>query len=179
MRTVIFSLVMLLATTVVWAGGMVVRTYDLPGHGTLVLKMPASWKSKVAQPPNGLPPTIHVAQGEGAPFKVLFTPIWPLRADIKLPTQAKMKSIVKHMTDRVAQEAVEKTLKIRSLKGKTGSGYFFAATDRAPKPGEFKILTQGMIKTDGLIIAFTILTNDGQQNIVHDALSMLSAAIHR
>ena len=62
--------------------------------------------------------------------------------------------------------------------GASGPGYYFTATDRAPKAGEYKYLLQGMVKVSELVVTFTILTNAGQEPIAHQALSMIKSAVH-
>ena len=39
-------------------------------------------------------------------------------------------------------------------------------------------MTQGMLKVSDLVVTFTILTNDGQEQVPRDALSMLTSAVH-
>jgi hypothetical protein len=75
-----------------------------------------------------------------------------------------------------APQSVEKVLNVRALAGPGNQGYYFAATDTAPKPGEFKYLTQGIIHVGDINMAFTVLTNDGQDAVVKTALDMLRRA---
>jgi hypothetical protein len=56
------------------------------------------------------------------------------------------------------------------MRGESGMGYYFSATDRAPKPGEFKYLTQGILHIGELVASFTILSNDGGEANASDAL---------
>ena len=95
------------------------------------------------------------------------------------PTPEELKVSVQHMADGAVAQAVEKKIEVKELKGLANTGYYFAATDRAPKPGEFKTMNQGAIGVGDLRVAFTILTNDGQDAIVKEALSMLAAAARR
>ena len=60
--------------------------------------------------------------------------------------------------------------------GRSGPGYCFSATDRAPQPGEYKYLTQGIVRVGELSVTFTILTNDGQEAVVKQALEALKGA---
>ena len=57
------------------------------------------------------------------------------------------------------------------FQGRSGPG-FYSATDRAPKPGEFKFLTQGIVRVGELAVTFTI-PNDGQEAVVKQALEAL------
>ena len=98
-----------------------------------------------------------------------------------MPTADELKAEVRRRraADKIAEQAVEKTIDVKPLKGGTNTGYYFAVTDRAPKPGEFKFLNQGMVIVADLLVTFTILTNDGQDAVVTAGLSMLSAAEKR
>jgi hypothetical protein len=68
------------------------------------------------------------------------------------------------------------TIPVQNLTGPHVHGFYIFATDRAPKPGEWKYLTQGMINIDGAPFAFTILTNDGQEADAKTALELIRNA---
>ena len=52
------------------ADASVERTYSFPGHGVLVLHLPAGWKDQLRKQPGGIPPTILLSGFEGTPFLV-------------------------------------------------------------------------------------------------------------
>ena len=155
-----------------------VRQFPLPGHGSLQLDVPASWKDDVEQPPNQLPPTIRFEPKSGTPFEVVITPSWPPKKDTSPPSAEEMKRQVRLAAERVRPEAVEETIDLLELKGASGPGYYFSVTDRAPKPDEYRFMTEGVIRVGDLMVTFTILSNDGQSHIVSDALAMLKGAVH-
>jgi hypothetical protein len=68
------------------------------------------------------------------------------------------------------------TIPVHDLTGPDVHGYYIFATDRAPAPGEWKYLWQGMINIDAAPFAFTILTNDGQEAIAKAALELIRSA---
>ena len=179
MRFLVLSVAIVVASPFARAEEVAVRSYPLPEHGTFQVKAPESWKDSVAQPGSGLPPTITFEPKAGAPFKILVTPLWLAQPDLKMPTADEIKVKLQQGADEVAQQAVEKTIEVKVLKGSTNIGYYFAATDRAPKPGEFKFLNQGIVVVEDLLVSFTILTNDGQDAVVRAGLSMLSRAEKR
>lgn len=51
-------------------------------------------------------------------------------------------------------------------------------TDRAPGPREYKYMTQGTLRVSNLVVTITILTNDGQGNIIAVAIAMLKNAVY-
>ena len=152
--------------------------YTLPDHGNLRLKSPVTWKDKLRQPPNRLPPTIVFNPTTGKPFEILITPIWPVGSDMPPPNAERIKAQVEKTAEHAKSQAVERDINVMEIKGASGVGYYFTATDRAPKPGEYKHMAQGMLLIGDIALAFTILTNDGQDNVITDALAMLKSAAH-
>lgn len=152
---------------------------ELPGHGTLALLLPDGWAAKVRQPPNGLPPTIMMRPLIDAAGELIVTAVWPIGSVTKLPDEATLRSEVEELAHKATSQSVERVLPVQEIKGVDGRGFYFAATDRAPKPGEYKYLTQGIIRVGAIALAFTILTNDGEEAVVTAALKILRTAAHR
>ena len=155
------------------------RRYVLPNRDTLELRLPAGWIDELIQPEGGGPPTIEISLAEGGPRQVFVTPEWPdpVANDVReLPA---LRDAVRELAERIQREAVESYLEVRQLNGANGVGYYFAATDRNPAPGEFKFMNQGALQVGSLTVWFTILTNDGDDTVAVEALGMLQAAVHR
>ena len=74
--------------------------------------------------------------------------------------------------------AVEKDIKLVEFKGASGPGFYFFATDSAPRPGEFTYMTRGVLAVGELSVMFTVLTNKGQDNEIEAGLAMLRSAVH-
>jgi hypothetical protein len=154
------------------------RRYPLPQRGFFQMKVPTSWRDQHRQPSQPLPPTIAFRPGKGKPFDVLVTPIWRARADVPSPTKDTLRRQVERTIESVKSQAVEKDLTAVEFQGASGPGFYFSATDPAPKPGEYRFMTQGILRVNELTVTFTILTNDGQEQVVQDALAMLQSAVH-
>jgi hypothetical protein len=158
------------------------KRYALPEqHGSFNVSAPATWQDEVQQPPQqGLPPTILFTPATGKPFQVLLTPIWKPSPDVPTPSKDALRQRVERSAAELKGngERVAGEIKVVEIQGKTGSGYYISATDKAPGPGEFKHLTQGLIMVSELMVTFSVLTNDGQQQVVRDALIMLRGAAH-
>jgi hypothetical protein len=73
-------------------------------------------------------------------------------------------------------QSLEKSLPIQSFGSGKVQGNYFSVTERAPKPGEYKYLTQGSMSVSGMPVGFTILSNGDTQAVVQPALRMLAAA---
>jgi hypothetical protein len=172
------AVLLLAAAPAFSADRAVEKPYALPEHGTFKMNVPAGWKDQLAQTPPSAPPTITFTPADGKPFQVLVTPLWRPSPDVKLPTKETVRKRVENDAAEFKDDSVEQKVKIVEMKGKTGPGYYFSVTDKAPKPGEYKFLTEGLLMVSELMVAFTILTNDGQEQVVRDALAMVRSATH-
>ncbi len=155
-----------------------VRRYTLPDHGHFVVQVPELWTDQLRQPPNRLPPTIQFRPASGKPFEVLITTIWPANKDLQPPTPDMIRQQVEKIAASAKSQAIESALSIIEFQGQSNRGYYFSATDRAPKSGEFKFLTQGIVRVGELTVTFTVLTNDEQESIVKQAIELLKNATH-
>ena len=160
------------------AAGTVERRYVLPDHGNFVAQVPHDWKDQVRQPPNRLPPTIVFRQSSGPPFEILLTTIWPATRDRPAQSREALRKQVERAAENAKSQAVEAEPRVMEFQGRSGEGFYFSATDRAPKPGEYRFLTQGILRVGELTVTFTILTNDGQEHIVKQAIELLKSAAH-
>jgi len=153
------------------------RRFTLPDHGNLVMQVPRDWKDHVRQPPNRLPPTIALGPRSGRPFVILMTAVWPTTKMRPPQSREQLRAAVEQGAQGVKAQSVEKELPVVEFQGRTGPGFYFSATDRVPKPGEYKFVTQGIVRVGELTVTFTILTNDGQEAVVKHALDALKSAV--
>ncbi len=171
-----FLCLLAIAASAQSASNLAERRYQLADRGYLVLSVPAGWREQVHRPDAKMPPTITFRSSSQQSFDVLVTPIWPLKSDAPPPTLDELKGNVLRAAKELGPQAVEKILDAVQLEGPYARGYFFKATDRAPKPGEYKNVTQGTVAVGNVRVTFTILTNDGQSKVVTSALGMLRGA---
>jgi len=160
------------------AGDGADKRYALSERGFFKLTVPAGWTDRIEQNPQTAPPLISFGPGRGKPFIVTVTPMWQTGAGKPAPTKEELRKRVEYAADGIQMFAVEKDIKVNEFAGASGPGFYFFATDQDPKPGEYKFMTQGMLKVGDLSVAFTILTNEGQDGIIRSALDMLKGAVH-
>ncbi len=153
-----------------------VRQFQLPNLGHLELSLPKSWKDQLRQPPQELPPTITLSPSTGNAFQVLITPFWSIRPDVVVPGKEEMRKSVMRSIEDARPQAVEQVIPLQELTGTAGAGYYFSATDKSPKPGEFKYMTQGMLRVGDLALMFTALTNDSAEPALAETMAMLKKA---
>ncbi len=181
-RSVIQSLLVtgaLLAAALAVADEPPVRRYELPNLDTLELTLPAGWVDSIDIPPGGTPLTIEFRPAAGLPFEVYVTPQWSDPEAPRVVDADALRDAVQDAAERIRPQAVEETLDILRLQGESGVGFHFSATDRAPLPGEFPCMTQGGLQVGDLTLWFTILTSDGQEAVISEALGMIQSAVHR
>ncbi|MFO0943379.1 MAG: hypothetical protein U0930_21805 [Pirellulales bacterium] len=123
-------------------------------------------RDREAKAPMGSIPTIQFRPEDGKRFSVQFSVI---TSQTKGPSKL-VDQLAKSILDEYASQSVEKDLKLKPLKGVFGVGQYLSATDPAPKPGEYKFVTSGVMPAEELIVLFTVLTNDDQQAVVDAAL---------
>ncbi len=155
------------------------RRYVLPNRDTLELRLPTGWMDHVEQPSGDGPPTIEIATAAGGPSQVFVTPEWAdptARETRELPA---LREAIRDAAERTRSESRESHLEVRQLSGANGVGYYFSATDRNPGPGEFKYMSQGALQAGSLTLWFTILTDDGDDTVAVEALTVLQTAVHR
>jgi hypothetical protein len=167
-------------STVALAGPEIAgREYPLPDHGSLQLQIPTSWRHDVRQPPDRLPPTITLRPAEGRQFEFLITPLWSPKSDKGFNRIDKVRALVDGDRRGLAPSAVEKELVLESIEGPEAHGYYFVATDKAPKPGEFEFVIRAGIGVGDLLLSATILSHEKGSEAVQEALSALRQARHR
>lgn len=169
---------LIMAAASAFAEATAARDYALGQHGSLRLTVPLSWKDKVSQPPNGLPPTILFMPEQGAAFKVLLTPIWSDRSGAQLPIASDIRKKVEEAAAQAKAQVLDPDVTVLELAGSTGAGFHYAATDRTPNPGEYKRMDQGMLRVGDLLMSFTILSQDAADPANRAALAMLEGAAH-
>jgi hypothetical protein len=149
----------------------------VPGGGALVLPLPAGWRSST-QPDTF--PTVSIAPASGGStggsFQVLVSALVAPDGRYAPATPEALRRSVEGAANAVKSQAVETSFPIQSFGSGKAQGLYFSATDKAPKPGEFKNMTQGSLSVSGLAVGFTILSNGNPQTAVEPALRMLSAA---
>ncbi len=154
------------------------RLYPVHGQEKLKLEVPVSWFHEIRPSPGNAPPTILFRTKSPDSFLVLLTPIDPSKETVDAASDAAIRRQVENSAKKAEPLSVEKKLEVMEIRGASGRGYYFFATDPSPGPGDWKYMTQGIIRIGELAVSFTILTNDGQKEIIHDTFRMLRNAKH-
>ncbi|HJY75871.1 MAG TPA: hypothetical protein VKE95_04530 [Burkholderiales bacterium] len=154
------------------------KKYALPERGFFQMNVPAGWSDQVREAGSSLPPTLAFRPVHGQPFEVRVTPIWRAGPDAPVFTKDWIRQQVWGAVDEVKEQSLEQNIALVEFASATGPGYYFNATDRSPKAGEYKHLLQGMVKVNELVVTFTVLTNAGQEQVTNQALTMIRTSVH-
>ena len=73
------------------------------------------------------------------------------------------------------RQSVEKELKMKSFGAAGAEGVRACATDRAPKPDEYRYICQGVVTHEGHVLIFTVLYNDAGKAAADEAVAALEA----
>lgn len=166
-----------LAGSIALAGGpKAIRTYPIPEHGALELKVPISWKGEVHKPQENRSPTIIFKPARGNDFQVLITVLWDTLGEQDFNSPVKVRTLVEKDGQNFLSKSVENRLVVKQMRGINTIGYFFSLTDKAPAPREFRYITRGGMAVGNLLLNVTILYRVEDSQPLKDALSMLREA---
>ena len=82
----------------------------------------------------------------------------PLQNDV--PDLSEIEDQLRQSGKRLLRNSVERDLKIQKFDRGEVKGNYFTLTDRAPKPGEYKLMTEGAVVSDRVFLIFTLLYNE-------------------
>jgi len=71
---------------------------------------------------------------------------------------------------------VEQEIAVPELRGSSFESHYFSVMDRAPKPGEYKYMPQGIVRLGQVLTTFTLFRNEAPESLVAEALAMLKGA---
>ncbi len=166
-----------LAATLSAAEPTAIRTFVVLDHRSIQFSAPKSWPVETRATRNSSFKTIAFGPTEGATYQVLITPLSPTQKHQPKLTSGAVKKMVEHAAQTAREQAVEKSLTVKEFRSGAHVGYYFSATDRAPKEEEYKYMTQGMFGLGEMLLTFTILTNEGYEDVVPEALTMIKNAV--
>ncbi|XHS78725.1 hypothetical protein ACFJGW_01795 [Burkholderiaceae bacterium UC74_6] len=140
----------------------------------LVLDVPADWQSQLASND----PRVQLLRLQGKDPKAFLGLVTIMRGPPDKPPidDARVHSLVEQSAKEASAQAVEPVLDLVPLRSAAGAGYYFSATDRAPKPGEYKFMTQGSLGIGRTLLMFTAMSNQEPEHYTSALLAMLATA---
>ena len=75
-----------------------------------------------------------------------------------------------------ASQSAEQKLDVKEFGPGNWKGYYYRLTDKAPRPNEYKYMTQGAMSEGTVLFTFTFLTNSEKAFDQEQFLRLLSSA---
>lgn len=162
----------------VWASEQQARSYAIPGHGELELKVPEEWKDSVKRPSHDLPPTLIFTPRSDKTFKLLVTVFWNAKKDPQFNKPETIAELVTVLGNRQLSTAQETKLDIAeiTMPQRGPIGYIYTLTDKAPAPGSFEYMTQGIFAAGDFQLSFTLLSHEIKPAAMRATLKALATA---
>ena len=179
MRPSIVVLGACVALSLGFSGAVQAQTiaFDVPGHGAIHLRLPSGVRSQSKPVPSAAAVAIAFESATGD-YNVQVTAIW-----LDPSRQAKARDALRGDVEAAAlgpaAQSIEKVATIQQLQGSESFGYFYTLTDRAPPPGEYKLLTQGTMIVGELLCTFTFLERSVPVPQRAAIMEMLRSATHQ
>ena len=163
MSKFLLLVIALLSSLNALAGG--IREISLGPAGTLQYDVADDWREVSA--PSNMPNTVMFESKTANRLQILLT------AGTRETTDAEVRTLVQRRAERLGPQSTERTPSLETLRGAQAAGYYFKATDPAPKVGEFRFLDTGAVSLGPALAVFTIVYNEGADKDAQAALSSI------
>jgi hypothetical protein len=164
-----FATVLAVAATCAVADGKHVQEFPMGARGSIYIEIEDGWVDSSSR--GGPIPTLRFETKTPGRMKVMITPIPTV--DGRPAASTEVRAFVEGAAEERRAEAVEKSLPLTAMKGAETKGFRFRATDRSPKPGEYRFLHQGAVAAGAFFVTFTVLFNEEGEEDARKALSAI------
>jgi hypothetical protein len=148
------------------------QAFLVPNYGYLIIPFPKTWMGYFNCMESDLSYEFKIRPPDST-MEIMISAFGP-KDRSKIDTAADVKQFVIGLSRSMQKTAVEKELLVQEIKGEKTFGYYFSCTDKAPKPGESKYATQGVIKAGEVSLVFTLLYNEKNPELINQVLQILS-----
>ena len=154
------------------------RTFDVPGHGGLVLAVPEGWRVTTRSVDNPPSAALRIDPPSGDAFVLQISSVWLDPSKRLGITSDDLKARTQKSAEELLPQAVEKQATLVELHGKEANGYYFSLTDRglATDAKDYKYATQGTLLVGDLLTVFTFLHRRADDPATAEALRILRNA---
>lgn len=147
--------------------------FDLGAHGKLELSLPPGWVAKSSPNPKSPYPTIGIRPTDSQALVLVITPLWSPTHDASFNDQEHIRKLIDGDRNGMAPRSVEPTLELVELHGPSVRGFYFKATDKAPKAGDYEHVIRAGLGIGDLLLSATILSHEKDSEGVRAALEVL------
>lgn len=149
---------------------------QMPSSQFLVLTIPDDWRPQTRPTIPDQPHTGRVVASQSGQFEMLVSAMLPPNPQAPSLTPEGLRAAVQRAAANAAQQAVERDVVVTDLSIAGVPGYYYFATDRNPRPNEYKYLIQGQLAIRDLLVIFTVLMNGDPKPWSDAALKSIRSA---
>jgi hypothetical protein len=164
-----FATALAVAGTCTAAGAKHVQEFPMGARGSIYIEVDDTWVDSSSR--GGPIPTLRFETKTPGRMKAMITPVPTV--DGRPPASNEVRAFVESAAEERRAEAVEKSLPLTAMRGAETKGFRFRATDRSPKPGEYRFLYQGAVAAGAFFVTFTVLFNEAGEEDARKALSSI------
>lgn len=127
----------------------------------IVADAPEGWTAAAPQASSPSASTVRLTLGKGPEASLLVSVMLPPPdSPMRGPGEAQVNELATHFADRASAQSVEGKLQLQPFEAGEVKGAYFSATDKAPPPGEFKYISEGVAAFGEALVTFTVLSHD-------------------
>jgi hypothetical protein len=159
-----------------------VRSYGLPGGGSLELEVPIRWQEEIGWSEQGERPTVTFRPESGGSFLVRITVLVPEPdAGAAFASSDRLRGLVEGSARASLGLDGGADLHLESIGDETHVvGWYYSVVDSVmpdpPPEGTFRVMTQGASAASGFVLTATVLTQKQSGDDLNDAIAMLRTA---
>lgn len=157
-----------------WAGNSALREFRISNQGYLRLAVPAGWKVEAQRPITEQDPTIIFSPPQGNAFKLLLTVQWD--SDPGFNSSSQINALLGKEWQGMAPSFKETRYEAHIIQGAVARGFYFLATDKEPKPGEYEFMLRGGVGFGKLLLSAILIFQEKDSPVVADTLNLLKSA---
>ena len=158
------------------------ETFDIPGHGELIISIPRIWNYNFTKTDDETPPLITfyvLDNNEEEIFQLNMSVFWDDGFNRKVTSPEYIYSLVEGTGEKALALSDQTELNLKEIKGKNGIGYLYDLSDNSAKKGEYHYLTQGALAVGEVLVVFSLFSNDEKAILREAMLRSLKSARHR
>jgi hypothetical protein len=160
--------------------GKVTVNYKAGGNRVMQVSMPAGWTDEAwATEGRSKLYDLKLSPADVRSGKVFVTFVIDWKEADSGDATHRARSLLEKAGQDSLKQAVETSLAIRQFKASSGTGFSYTLTDKAPKPGEFKYMTQGTCPVGSSLALFTVLTSEKDSSVVTNTIEMVAGITER
>lgn len=146
------------------------------GAQQIVATVSDDWSVSAPSSPMPMAATARITRGAAPEVVVILTVMQPpAESALSNATPDVLERVVAASAAQASPQSVEGKLTAQPFSKGQVQGWYFSATDKAPPPGEFKYMSQGVGNFGPLAVTFTVLSHADPKGSADALLAILGS----